>query len=158
MGDWLEAGSPAVDFTLLTDDGKSLTLSSLQGRPVVLYFYPRDDTPGCTREACGFRDTAERYSKHDAVVLGISPDDTASHAAFKTKYGLPFSLLADPDHSVAETYGAWREKTLYGKKRMGIARSTFIIDAQGNVAKVYKAVKVDGHAEQVLKVLDSLAE
>lgn len=158
MGDWLEVGSHAADFTLPADDGKTLNLSSLRGRPVILYFYPKDDTPGCTREACGFRDEAKAYAKHGATILGISPDDIDSHVAFKKKYSLPFQLLADPDHRIAEKYGAWREKTLYGKKRMGIARSTFIIDAHGKVAKVYKAVKVDGHAKQVLKVLESLVD
>ncbi len=156
MADWLEAGSKAPDFTLLTHDGTKLKLSSLKGTPVVLYFYPKDDTPGCTREACGFRDAQAKLAKRKAVVLGVSPDGAASHEKFRTKYKLPFTLLADPDHAVAEKYGAWREKNMYGKKSMGIARSTFIIDAAGRVAKVFKAVKVDGHADQVLEALAGL--
>ncbi len=158
MADWLEPGTRAPDFTLTADDGTRVKLSSFRGQPVVLYFYPRDDTPGCTREACGFRDATRPLTSHKAVVLGVSPDDVASHLAFRNKYDLPFRLLTDPDHRVAEKYGAWREKTLYGKKRLGIARSTFIIDAAGRIAKVYKAVKVDSHADQVLQVLDALEE
>ena len=123
---------------------------------MVLYFYPKDDTPGCTREACGFRDAKAKFAKHKAVVLGISPDSPASHEKFRQKYKLPFTLLADEGHAVAEKYGAWREKNMYGKKSMGIARSTFVIDATGKVAKVFKAVKVDGHDEQVLAVLETL--
>ena len=156
MADWIEAGSKAPDFTLLTHDGTKLKLSSLKGTPVVLYFYPKDDTPGCTREACGFRDAQAKLAKRKAVVLGVSPDGAASHEKFRTKYKLPFTLLSDPDHAVAEKYGAWREKNMYGKKSMGIARSTFIIDAAGRVAKVFKAVKVDGHADQVLEALAGL--
>jgi peroxiredoxin Q/BCP len=123
---------------------------------VVLYFYPKDDTPGCTKEACGFRDAKAKLAKHEAVVLGVSPDSPESHEQFRTKYKLPFTLLADEGHAVAEKYGAWREKNMYGKKSMGIARSTFIIDAAGTVAKVFKAVKADGHAEQVLAALANL--
>lgn len=153
MADWIEAGSRAPDFTLLTHEGKKLKLSSLRGSPVVLYFYPKDDTPGCTKEACGFRDATSALKKHGAVVLGVSPDSPASHEKFRAAYKLPFTLLCDPDHAVAEIYGAWREKNMYGKKSMGIARSTFIIDANGMVTKVFKAVKADGHAEQVLAAL-----
>ena len=153
MADWIEEGSKAPDFTLPTHDGEKLKLSSLRGTPVVLYFYPKDDTPGCTREACGFRDAKAKLAKHGAVVLGVSPDGPESHATFRTKYTLPFTLLCDVDHKVAEKYGAWREKNMYGKKSMGIARSTFIIDADGRVTKVFKAVKVDGHADQVLAAL-----
>jgi len=156
MADWIEEGSKAPDFTLPTHDGTKLKLSSLKGAPVVLYFYPKDDTPGCTREACGFRDAKAKFAKHKAVVLGISPDSPASHEKFRQKYKLPFTLLADEGHAVAEKYGAWREKNMYGKKSMGIARSTFVIDATGKVAKVFKAVKVDGHDEQVLAVLETL--
>ncbi len=156
MADWIAAGAKAPDFTLVTDDGTKLTLSSLRGRPVVLYFYPKDDTPGCTKEACGFRDAKLKLARHEAVVLGISPDGPESHAAFRTKYNLPFTLVCDPDHTVAEAYGAWREKNLYGKKSLGIARSTFVIDAEGRVAKVFKAVKPDGHAERVLEALAAL--
>jgi peroxiredoxin Q/BCP len=156
MADWIEEGNKAPDFTLPTHDGEKLKLSSLRGTPVVLYFYPKDDTPGCTREACGFRDAKAKFAKHRAVVLGVSPDSAASHAKFRTKYKLPFALLADEKHAVAEKYGAWREKNMYGKKSMGIARSTFVIDAAGTVVKVFKAVKPDGHDEQVLEVLKGL--
>ena len=156
MADWIEEGSKAPDFTLPTHDGTKLRLSSLRGAPVVLYFYPKDDTPGCTREACGFRDAKAKFAKHKAVVLGVSPDSPTSHEKFRAKYKLPFTLLADEGHKVAEKYGAWREKNMYGKKSMGIARSTFVIDAAGTVAKVFKAVKVDGHDEQVLAVLKTL--
>ena len=153
MADWIEAGSKAPNFTLLTHEGTKLTLSSLRGSPVVLYFYPKDDTPGCTKEACGFRDAKAKLAKHGAVILGVSPDSPASHEKFRAKYKLPFTLLCDPDHVVAEKYGAWREKNMYGKKSMGIARSTFIIDAAGTVVKVFKAGKADGHADQVLAAL-----
>ena len=156
MADWIEEGSKAPDFTLPTHDGTKLKLSSLKGSPVVLYFYPKDDTPGCTKEACGFRDAKAGLAKHKAVILGVSPDDPASHEKFRQKYKLPFTLLADVDHKVAEKFGAWREKNMYGKKSMGIARSTFIIDAAGKVAKVFKAVKADGHADQVLEALKAL--
>ena len=156
MADWIEEGSKAPDFTLPMHDGTKLTLSSLRGTPVVLYFYPKDDTPGCTREACGFRDSKAKFAKHKAVVLGVSPDSPASHAKFRTKYKLPFALLADEKHAVAEKYGAWREKNMYGRKAMGIARSTFVIDTDGTVVKVFKAVKPDGHDEQVLEVLKGL--
>ena len=156
MADWLEPGSKAPDFTLVAHDGTKVKLSSFRGRPVVLYFYPKDDTPGCTREACGFRDAKGKLAKHDAVVLGVSPDGPESHAKFRTKFRLPFTLLCDVDHAVAEKFGAWREKNMYGKKSMGIARSTFVIDGDGRVAAVFKAVKVDGHAEQVLAALAGL--
>jgi peroxiredoxin Q/BCP len=156
MADWIEEGDTAPDFTLATHDGTKLKLSSLLGSPVVLYFYPKDDTPGCTKEACGFRDAKASLAKFKAVVLGVSPDDAESHAAFRAKFQLPFTLLCDPDHKVAEKYGAWREKNMYGKKSMGIARSTFLIDAKGRVAKVFKAVKTDVHAEQVLAALGEM--
>jgi peroxiredoxin Q/BCP len=156
MADWIEEGNKAPDFTLPTHDGTKLKLSSLRGSPVVLYFYPKDDTPGCTREACSFRDAKAKLAKHGAVVLGVSPDSPESHEKFRAKYKLPFALLADEGHKVAEKYGAWREKNMYGKKSMGIARSTFVIDAVGTVVKVFKAVKVDGHDEQVLEVLKGL--
>jgi peroxiredoxin Q/BCP len=156
MADWIEPGSKAPDFTLLTHDGTKLKLSSLRGEPVVLYFYPKDDTPGCTREACGFRDARAALAKAGAVVLGVSPDLPPSHEKFRAKYRLPFTLLSDPDHAVAEKYGAWREKTLYGKKSLGIVRSTYIIDATGKVARVFKAVRPDGHADKVLAAIAEL--
>lgn len=153
MADWIEAGAKAPDFTLATHDGTKLKLSSLRGKTVVLYFYPKDDTPGCTKEACGFRDAITELEAVDAVVLGVSPDGPESHARFREKYGLPFTLLADPTHAVAEKFGAWREKNMYGKKTLGIARSTFIIGPDGRVKKVFKAVKTAVHAQQVLATL-----
>jgi peroxiredoxin Q/BCP len=156
MADWVEAGKKAPDFALAADDGSKVKLSSLRGKPVVLYFYPRDNTPGCTREACAFRDRKSELTKRGAVVLGISPDSVASHEKFRDQHKLNFRLLADSDHKVSEKYGAWREKTLYGKKSMGIQRSTWLIDAEGKVAKVWKKVNVDGHDEQVLEALGEL--
>jgi len=156
MADWIEEGAKAPDFTLVTHEGTKLKLSSLRGQPVVLYFYPKDDTPGCTKEACGFRDAKSKLAKAAAVVLGVSPDGPESHAKFRMKYKLPFTLLCDPDHVVATKYGAWREKNMYGRKSMGIARSTFLIDATGRVAKVFKAVKTEVHADQVLAALAEL--
>jgi thioredoxin-dependent peroxiredoxin len=153
MSDWIEPGQRAPTFTLSADDGSKVRLADLKGRPVVLYFYPRDDTPGCTREACAFRDQHQRLKKLGAVVLGVSTDSVESHRKFRDKYGLNFPLLADMDHKVAEKYGAWREKNLYGKKSMGVQRSTFLIDAEGKVARVWKSVKVDGHDRQVLEAL-----
>jgi len=149
----IEEGIPAPDFELLSDSGESVRLSGLRGSPVVLYFYPKDDTPGCTTEACEFRDEYSRFRQRGAVVLGVSPDDEASHLRFKEKYSLPFTLLADPDHKTAEDYGVWVEKNMYGKKRMGIKRSTFVIDADGNVARAMYGVKPEGHADEVLEVL-----
>lgn len=156
MSDWLEVGSDAPAFALEADDGSEVRLADLKGSPVVLYFYPRDDTPGCTREACAFRDRKAELQKLGAKVIGISADDVASHVKFRDKYSLNFPLLADPDHKVAEQYGAWREKNMYGKKSMGIARSTFLVGPDGKVKKVWKAVKVDGHDEQVLAALRAL--
>ena len=156
MADWIEPGKKAPDFTLPSDSGEKLKLSALRGKPVVLYFYPRDDTPGCTREACAFRDQKSRLGKLGAVVLGVSADDVTRHGKFRDKYQLNFPLLADVDHKVAEKYGAWREKNLYGKKSMGIQRSTYLIDAAGNVARVWKKVNVDGHDAQVLEAIEAL--
>ncbi|MGL4464849.1 MAG: thioredoxin-dependent thiol peroxidase [Planctomycetia bacterium] len=156
MADWIEEGSPAPDFTLPADDGSTVTLSKLRGKPVVVYFYPKDDTPGCTTEACGFRDNLAALAEHGAVVLGISPDDVASHGKFRDKFSLNFRLLADVNHPTADAFGAWREKNMYGKKSMGIQRSTFLIDAAGKVAKVWKSVKVDGHVEKVLEEVEKL--
>lgn len=146
-------GQPAPEFDLVSDAGERVRLADLRGRPVVLYFYPRDDTPGCTAEACGFRDAYGLFRERGAVVLGVSPDDEASHVRFKEKYALPFTLLADPDREAAEAYGVWREKTMYGKKRMGIDRSTFVIDADGIVVKAMRGVRPDGHPEQVLDAI-----
>jgi thioredoxin-dependent peroxiredoxin len=151
----VEVGKPAPTFALPGETGDTVSLESLRGKPVVLYFYPKDDTPGCTRQACGFRDSWGEFEGRGAVVLGISPDGPRSHTKFKEKYGLPFTLLADEDHAVAEAYGVWVEKKLLGKRYMGIERSTFVIDADGNLAKVMRRVKPDTHAEQVLAALPS---
>ena len=149
----LADGDAAPDFTLDSDSGEPVTLSSLRGRPVVLYFYPKDDTPGCTAQACGIRDVYREFQERGAVVLGVSRDDSESHRAFREKYGLPFTLLSDPDHEVSEAYGVWGERKNYGKTYMGINRSTFVIDADGNVTKALYGVKPDGHAELVLDAL-----
>jgi len=149
----IEEGKDAPDFELQSDQGETMKLSDLRGRPVVLYFYPKDDTPGCTTEACQFRDEYARFRQRGAVVLGVSPDDEASHVRFKVKYSLPFALLADPEHRVAEDYGVWVEKNTYGKKRMGINRSTFVIDEDGNVSRALYGVKPEGHADEVLAAL-----
>lgn len=156
MADWIEEGRKAPDFTLQTHTGEKLKLSSLRGSTVILYFYPKDDTPGCTKEACGFRDQQADLQARNAVVLGVSSDSVESHIRFRDKYDLPFVLLADPEHRIAEKYGAWREKTLYGKKSMGIVRSTFVIDAEGRVAKLFKNVRADGHAEKVVAAVEAL--
>ena len=156
MADWLEPGTKAPAFTLAADDGSKVKLADLKGSPVVLYFYPADDTPGCTKEACAFRDRKSELQKLGAKVVGISPDDVASHVKFRDKFQLNFSLLADPDHAVAEKFGAWREKNMYGKKSMGVARSTFLIDSKGVIRKVWKAVRVDGHDAAVLEALAEL--
>jgi peroxiredoxin Q/BCP len=149
----VEEGKPAPDFELTSDSGDRVKLSDLRGKPIVLYFYPRDDTAGCTKQACGIRDAYDAFEGRGAVVLGVSPDDEASHVKFKSKYHLPFTLLADPDHRVAEDYGVWRERKLYGKTSMGIERSTFVIDPQGKVAKVMRRVNPEKHADQVLAAL-----
>jgi len=156
MADWVAEGRSAPAFTLPADDGTKVRLTALKGQPVVLYFYPKDDTPGCTREACAFRDRHQELAKLGAIVLGVSPDGIERHGKFRDKYELNFRLLADVDHKVAEKYGAWREKNMYGKKKMGIQRSTFLIDARGKIAKVWKRVKVDGHDEQVIAALQAL--
>ncbi len=149
----INEGDQAPNFTLQSDAGTDVTLSSLRGRPVVLYFYPKDDTPGCTTQACGIRDAYGEFERAGAVVLGISPDDERSHTKFKDKYGLPFALLADTDHAVAEQYGVWGEKSYAGKKYMGVKRSTFVIGADGNVARVMHDVKPATHADDVLAAL-----
>ena len=156
----IEEGRPAPDFALESDSGDTVSLSDFRGRPVVLYFYPKDDTPGCTTEACEFRDAYDVFRERGAEVLGVSPDDVASHEKFKSKFGLPFTLLADPDHKVAEEYGVWTERNSYGKKYMGINRSTFIIDPQGKVARAMFGIKPAGHASAVLDSLypDTVAQ
>jgi thioredoxin-dependent peroxiredoxin len=149
-------GKPAPAFTLETDTGDALSLENLKGAPVVLYFYPKDDTPGCTIEACEFRDSFPRFKKTKAVILGISPDSVASHQKFKKKFDLPFTLLADTDHVVAEQYGVWQEKSMYGRKYMGVARTTFLIDADGKLAKIFEKVSPKGHAEEVEQAIAAL--
>jgi peroxiredoxin Q/BCP len=149
----VEEGSRAPDFTLTSDSGERVRLSQLRGRPVVLYFYPRDDSPGCTKQACGIRDSYEDFEERDIVVLGVSSDDESSHRKFKEKHGLPFTLLADPDHEVSEQYGVWGERKFAGNTYMGIERSTFLIDREGRVAKVMRRVKPATHAELVLEAL-----
>ena len=151
----IEEGKPAPDFELTTDTGERVKLSDYRGKPVVLYFYPKDDTPGCTVEACGVRDAYSDFEQRGAVILGVSPDDEASHVKFKNKFSLPFTLLADPEHEVAEKYGVWGEKKYAGKTYFGVQRSTFLIDEDGNVATVMHNVKPDGHPEQVLAALPS---
>lgn len=149
----IQEGQPAPDFELSSDTGETIRLSDLRGKRVVLFFYPKDDTSGCTKEACGFRDMLEPISAENAVVLGVSPDGVESHARFRDKFDLNFPLLVDSDHAVAEAYGAWGKKSMYGRKYEGILRSTFIIGADGLVEKVYKRVKPAGHAEAVLSDL-----
>jgi peroxiredoxin Q/BCP len=156
----ITVGAPAPDFTApaVTRQGETeITLSDYRGKSaVVLYFYPKDDTPGCTTQACGFRDLLPSFEAQGAVILGVSPDDQASHQKFAEKFTLPFPLLADPNHSVAEAYGAWKEKTNYGKTYMGIERTTFVIDRDGNIAQIYPRVKVDQHVEKVLEFVKTL--
>jgi len=149
----VEKGSLAPDFTLPSDTGSEITLSSFRGRRVVLYFYPKDDTPGCTTQACELRDALPRFEGVNAVVLGISPDSVASHRTFKEKHGLNYLLLADEDHAVAEAYGVWVKKSMYGRKYMGIERSTFLIAEDGNVLEAWRKVKPAGHAQLVGRAL-----
>jgi peroxiredoxin Q/BCP len=151
----IEEGKPAPDFELPSDSGETIKLSSLRGKPVVLYFYPKDDTPGCTAQACGIRDAYGEFERAGAVVLGISPDDEASHGKFKNKYDLPFTLLADTDHGVADAYGVWGEKKFAGRSYMGVNRSTFVIGPDGTVTKVMRNVKPATHADDVLAALGS---
>ena len=153
----LDVGTKAPDFTLPADGGGEVTLSDYQGKKVVLYFYPKDDTSGCTTEACGFRDDYSEILATGAVVLGVSPDPVKSHDKFKLKYSLPFALLSDVDHEVAEAYGAWGEKKMYGRTYMGIIRSTYVIDEEGTIAKVFPKVTPKGHSQQVLEVLKGAA-
>lgn len=153
---WPREGAVASDFTAVAHDGSTVRLADLRGRPVVLYFYPKDDTPGCTVEACGFRDAHAAFGRHKAVVLGVSPDSPKSHVKFRDKHRLPFTLLADGNHAIAEAYGAWRAKSMYGKSFMGIARSTFVIDAAGRIAKAFTSVKPQGHEREVLAAIAAL--
>ena len=146
----LAVGKKAPEFTLEGSNGDKVALKDLKGKTVVLYFYPKDDTPGCTREACDFRDSIKKFTSKKAIVLGVSPDSLKSHDKFIGKFELPFILLSDPDHAVAEKYGTWVEKSMYGRKYMGIERSTFVIDPEGKLKAEFRKVKVDGHVDEVL--------
>jgi len=146
----LKEGDAAPPISLPTDSGEQFELSSLKGKNVVLYFYPKADTPGCTKEACDFRDHLKKFTHANTAIVGVSPDRSEAKAKFKGKFDLPFTLLADADHQAAEAYGVWKEKSMYGKKYMGIDRTTFVIDPQGKIKKIFPKVKVEGHAEEVL--------
>jgi peroxiredoxin Q/BCP len=153
----LEEQAPAPDFSLPADDGTTVSLTSLRGSPVVIYFYPKDDTPGCTTESCEFRDAFPRFTQSNAVILGVSADSVDSHQKFKAKYQLPFTLLSDEDHAMLNAYGVWKEKSMYGKKFMGIERTTFVIDRDGTIAKIFHKVKPSGHAAEVEAALQDIA-
>ena len=152
----IEAGDKAPDFTLPTDGGGKVALAKLRGQKVVLYFYPKDDTSGCTAEACGFRDSFPKFGKIEATVIGISRDSVASHDKFKKKYKLPFTLASDEDTAVAKRYGVWVEKSMYGRKYMGMDRSTFLIDGKGVIRGLWRKVKVPGHVDEILKAVKAL--
>ena len=149
-------GASAPDFDLATDGGGQAKLSDLKGRKVVLYFYPKDDTPGCTKEACGFRDALPDFSNLDAEIIGVSKDSVAKHDKFKAKYELPFTLASDEDGKVCEAYGTWVEKSMYGRKYMGIDRATFVIDETGTLRAEWRKVKVPGHVDEVLKIVKEM--
>jgi peroxiredoxin Q/BCP len=149
----LKEGDSAPAISLDTDSGEPFTLSSLKGKNVVLYFYPKADTPGCTKESCEFRDTSKKFSKANTVIVGVSPDPSKAQAKFKEKFDLPFVLLADVDHKTSEDYGVWKEKSMYGKKYLGVERTTFVIDPKGKIKKIFPKVKVEGHAEEVLAAI-----
>jgi thioredoxin-dependent peroxiredoxin len=152
----LEPGQPAPPFSLESDTGETVTLDSLKGTPTVIYFYPKDDTPGCTKQACSIRDSWAEFGRIGGRVIGVSPQDPASHRKFKEKYGLPFPLLADTEHRMAEDYGVWVEKKNYGRRYMGIERSTFVIDADGTLAAIKRRVKPDEHTEWALGEIEKL--
>lgn len=157
MGDErLEAGEKAPPIKAPADGGRELDLATLRGRKVVLYFYPKDDTPGCTKEACGFRDELAKFKRSGAEVVGVSKDGPASHDKFKAKYELPFTLVSDGDGAICKAYGVWVKKKNYGREYMGVERSTFLIDAKGKIAKVWRGVKVAGHVEEVLEAVKAL--
>ena len=149
----LQEGNAAPDISLRTDRGEPFDLSSLKGKNVVLYFYPKADTPGCTTEACSFRDASEKFTAQNTVIVGISPDQSEAQAAFRSKFNLPFTLLADSEHKAAELYGVWKEKNMYGRKSMGVERTTFVINPDGIIKKIFPKVKVEGHTDEVLAVL-----
>jgi len=147
----LQEGQDAPDFTLQASDGNDVSLSQFKGQTVILYFYPRDNTSGCTKQACSFRDDMNLYTEKAAIILGVSKDSIKSHNNFIEKHNLPFILLSDPEKEVLQLYGVWQEKTMYGKKAMGVVRSTFVIDPEGKIKKIFSKVKVDGHSEKVLE-------
>ena len=149
----VKEGDPAPAISLSTDSGEPFTLSSLKGQNVVLYFYPKADTPGCTTQACDFKATLGKFTKANTVIVGVSPDPSAAQAKFKAKFDLPFRLLADTEHKAAEDYGVWKEKSMYGKKYMGVERTTFVLGTDGLVKKIFPKVKVEGHAEEVLAAI-----
>ena len=149
----IEVGKKAPDFSLLDQDGKKVSLKNFKGKNVVLYFYPKDNTSGCTKEACNFRDEFPKFKKSDSVILGVSPDSVSSHKKFADKYKLPFTLLSDEDKKVLEKYEVWKEKSMYGRKYMGVERTTFIIDENGKIKKIFNKVKVDGHNKEVMEAL-----
>ncbi|HXE14935.1 MAG TPA: thioredoxin-dependent thiol peroxidase [Bryobacteraceae bacterium] len=150
----LNEGDHAPEIASLTDSGEPFRLSQLKGKNVVLYFYSKADTPGCTKEACAFRDASKKFTKNNTVIVGVSPDTEGDQAKFKAKFDLPFTLLADSEHKAAETYGVWKEKNMYGRKYMGVERTTFVIDPKGMIKKIFPRVKVEGHAEEVLAAID----
>ncbi|MGH4139036.1 thioredoxin-dependent thiol peroxidase [Clostridium sp.] len=149
----LKEGEQAPNFTLKSEQGQDITLSDFKGKKIVLYFYPKDDTPGCTKEACSFRDVYDDILEANAIVIGISKDNASSHLKFRDKHNLPFYLLSDPDHKVIESYGSWQEKKMFGKIYMGITRLTYVVDENGTIIKAYPKVKPDEHGEEVLKIL-----
>jgi peroxiredoxin Q/BCP len=150
----LAIGDKAPEFTLKNDQGQEVSLKEFKGKRLVLYFYPKDDTPGCTTEACGFRDEEKKFKSKNAVIVGVSSDGVSSHVKFKEKYGLPFQLLSDPDKKTIAAYGVWKEKSMYGKKYMGIERTTYIIGPDGNIEKIFPKVSVTGHVHEVLAALN----
>jgi peroxiredoxin Q/BCP len=152
----IKVGDKAPSFKLKNQDGKTISLSDLKGKPIVLYFYPKDDTSGCTKEACNFRDEFPKFGKMKAEIIGISADSVESHKKFAQKYKLPFNLLSDEKKEVIEKYGVWQEKSMYGKKYMGIVRTTFIIDASGKIGKIFPKVKVDNHNKEVIEALKEM--
>ena len=154
----LKIGEPAPDFRLPADNGTTVSLADFRGKKVILYFYPKDDTPGCTSQACGFRDAYPQIEEKNAVVIGVSPDSVKSHQKFKTKYDLPFLLVADEDHQLAEAYGVWGEKSMYGKRYFGIERTTFLINQTGKIIAVWRKVKVKNHVQEIIEKIEAIPE